>query len=88
MPKDDVIISQSQRQIILNVFSERSLVSSQFQPSVSGSTFPPQGKTTGRVGQPLCALEMLLCFPCTCRGSLVWGGEESRRDLLGVFNKL
>lgn len=49
---------------------------SQLQPSMSGSTFPSLGKTPGRVGQPLCAAESRLCFPCTCSGSLVWGGEE------------
>lgn len=67
MPKDDVIISQSWRQMILNLFSEHSLVPSQFQPSMSGSTFSPPGETAGGVGQLLCALELLLCFPCTAQ---------------------
>lgn len=56
---------------------------------MSGGTLPSLGKTTGRAGQLLCALESPLCFPCTCRGSLVWGGEDSRRrGLLEMFNKL
>lgn len=85
MPKDDVIIYQSERQIALNLFSEHSLVPNQFQPSVSGSTFPPLGKLLEELGrQLLCALEPPLCFPRICSGSLVWGTEESgRRDVSG-----
>jgi len=54
---------RSLRQIFLNLLSEHSLVPNQFQPSMSGRTFPLPGETPGIVGQLLCALELLLCFP-------------------------